>query len=536
VPASGTRSLNVRIMAVVQWFPAVAAVAYGVLLLFRIGPVLRAVYSNSDAASPSVIAQCVGTRFCGGGRVTLGHIGYFTTLWFDLLTRSFPAHRIVWEAGPYALSLAAGLILGWTVYRLAGAWAGATAVAIATAASSATLYANVAQAFHGTTWFATVVLGAWLASQAAARSWRRWRTLAVVVGLGAFAGANLASDPLLAVTGVAPLVLCPAVLWLRSGRRRYGALTAIGTATAAVAVAFSLATELAMRSAGFAVAPMSSSWSASGLDQVAGRALTLLNDIGALAGIGPIGGAAGGHLALHLLALAPVLAAISFTLARSVARQTPHDDEPRAVHLTYWGISAQLLLLVFLLSGVPLGPGTPSSRYLVGLTYACAAVLPVVMCRSDGTRVAVAAAAATFAAVSCASLAAGELPALKAPLAIVRFGPAIVRTLEALGIRRGYAQYWKAAPLTSESSGRVLVAPVNPCDNRRALCPYRLNSISAWYAPRRTKRSFLLTEPSTDGLGLAARSLGTPRATKRFGPLQLLIYEGDISTRLVNRQ
>ncbi len=495
MPGTGTRSLNARIVSAMQWLPAMVASAYGVLLLFRLGSVLGAVYSNSDAASPSVIAQCVGTRVCGGGRVTLGHIAYYTTLWFDLLTRSLPVHRAVWEGGPYALSVAAGLILGWTVLRLAGAWAGTIAFVIATTASSATLYANSAQAFHGTTWFATVVLGAFLLSRQEPHRRRLAWTLAAVLGLAAFVGANLASDPLLAVTGVAPLVLAPLVLWLRSGRRLYGERAAVGGATAFLAVVFALGTAVTMRSVGLVPAPMGWAAPTGGVDRLGSRALTLLNDIGALAGVGPLDGATGGRLAVRLAALALVLSAVTFALARSLTRPRVGDDDRDTLHVTYWGTSGLLLVLAFLFSGVPLGAGVPSSRYLVGLTYVCAAVLPVAARRRAGPRLLVAAATATFAAVSCASLAAGELPALKAHLPVVRFGPAIVRTLEALGIRRGYAQYWKAAPLTFESSGRVLVAPVHACNLGRSLCSYRLNSVSAWYAPTARGPSFLLTSP-----------------------------------------
>ncbi len=534
MPATGTLPPKRSILVGLQSLPAVAAVAYGILLALGLERALAAVYSNSDAASPSVIAQCLGTRDCGGGQATLGHIGYYTTLWFDLLTRSLPFHRIVWQFGPYALSLAAALILGWTVYRLAGAWAGTTAFAIATAASTATLYANLAQAFHGTTWFATVVLGAFVTSEAKPHARSRWWTAALVVlSIGVFAGANLASDPLLAVAAVAPLVLTPAVLWLRSGRRLYGRLVAVSGTTALVTVVFAFGTEATMRAFGLTSSPMGSGSLTSRMNHLGGRTVALVGDLGALAGIGSLEGATGGRLALRLLALTLVLSAVTFVLTRALVAPKRAGGERGTVHVTYWSTSALLLVLAFLLSGVPLGSGTPSSRYLVGVTYACAAVLPVLMCRTVSARVLAAAAVATFAAFSCASLLAGELPALKSHLPVVRFGPSIVRALEALGIRRGYAEYWKAAPLTWQSSGRVLVAPVHACDHGRSLCPYRLNSISGWYQPRAHQPSFLLTEPATDGFGGAVRSLGSPRATERFGPMRLLIYRSDISSRFM---
>ncbi len=527
MPAPGSLPPKQRVLLGLQSLPAAATITYGALLAFGFERILAAVYSNSDAASPSVIAQCLGTRDCGGGRATLGHIGYYTTLWFDLLTRSLPSHRLVWEVGPYALSVAAALVLGWTVHRLAGAWAGTCAVAIAAAASSATLYANVAQAFHGTTWFVTVVLGAFATSRA--RPTARW-TAGLIAVVGVLAGANLASDPLLAVAGVAPLLLTPALLWLRSGRLLYRRLLAVSATTAVVTALTAVATELTMRSAGLSPAPMGLGISTSGVDR---RVATLLDDIGALAGIGPLEGATGGRLALRLLALTLVLSAVAFVVSRVFVAPKPGGSEPSTVHVVYWSTSALVLILAFLLGGVPLGPGTPSSRYLVGIAYACAAVLPVAMCRPARARALASLAVATFAAFSCASLVAGELPALKAHLPVVRFGPSIVRALEKLGIHRGYAAYWKAAPLTMQSSGRVLVAPVHACDHGRALCSYRLNSISTWYKPRAHGPSFLLTEWATDGFGRAVRSLGRPRATRRFGSMQLLIYRSDISSRFI---
>ena len=56
----------------VQWLPAVVTAAYGVLLAFGFERLLAAAYSSSDAASPSVITQCLGTRSCPSMRRKIG--------------------------------------------------------------------------------------------------------------------------------------------------------------------------------------------------------------------------------------------------------------------------------------------------------------------------------------------------------------------------------------------------------------------------------------------------------------------------------
>ncbi len=98
IPAAESRALR-HAPVLCRWLPAAGAAAYAALFTLSFGHVLEAVYSNSDAASPPVIAQCLLATRCGG-HVVLGQISYFTTLWFDLLTGPLPFHRVVWEAAP----------------------------------------------------------------------------------------------------------------------------------------------------------------------------------------------------------------------------------------------------------------------------------------------------------------------------------------------------------------------------------------------------------------------------------------------------
>lgn len=207
-----------------------------------------------------------------------------------------------------------------------------------------------------------------------------------------------------------------------------------------------------------------------------------------------------------------------------------------AAYLAYWSVSAFLLCASFLGSAIPLGPGTASVRYLVGIVYAVAGVLPLVANRSGTGRAIAGIAVSGLCLLSCLSLARNDFAADKAHLPAVQYGNAIVARLKRLGLRRGYAQYWKAAALTWRSTGQIVIAPVTACTaDRHQLCPYELNSISSWYRPDGSARSFLLVDPNADGFGSAVASLGRPLAVERFGPIQLRVYSYDASQRLGTR-
>jgi hypothetical protein len=518
--------------------PTAGLAAYAVLLGLGFGRLVDAVFSNSDAASPAVLADCLSARVCGHGRVVLGQISYYTTLWFDLLTRSWPFHRALWELGPYALSVGGVALLAWMSWRLAGAWAAMTTVVISFAASSAVLYATAAQAFHGTTWFMTIALGAFLALEATSPPGKPRRRVVAAIGLSIAAGVNLASDPLLALTGVVPLVAAPLLLWRRSRCTAWRRLAVSSAATALLAVAVGTLTTFAMRASGFATAPLNGGHlgvaSAGG---IGGRVLRLLDDLGALANVGSIERAGATQLPLRLIVIAVAVTAVGVALreARAGLRSSasPRDDAV-SVYAAYWATATLALAAGFVLSDVPLGAGTPSARYTVGIVYAAAAIVPLRAARSRGGRVGAAIATSIFCALSCLSLARNHLAAEKARLPIVQYGGPLVRSLERQGLDRGFAGYWKAAPITWRSGERVLVAPVATCPRRNArrLCPYRLNSISSWYTPRTRTRSFLLVDPNTDGFGAALASLGRPERVERFGPLRVLVYAHDIAVRL----
>jgi len=526
---------------VVFWAAGVGGVAYLGLVAANWSSIVAAVFSNSDAAAPGVIAECLVVRGCAHGQVVLGQISYFTTLWFDLATAGLPFHHALWRVAPYLLSLVGVGVLTWTGWRLGGRRPAILSFAIGVASSSVVLYASVAQAFHATTWFSTIVLGSVLAVAARRPNLsRRWIVMSSA-GLSLLVGANLASDPLLGVGGLLPFVAAPAVIWVRTRGPADARIAAFAAATVSGAVAVAAAVASVMGAWGFTTAPLIGGRAGLARPGELGHNLVLLgNDLAALADAGPIGS---GSIAIRvartmiLMVAAGVVVLVVYQAGRPIigrAQEARSADRARSLYLLFWGTMVIVLCFSFLVSNVPAGTGAASSRYLIGLSYAAAAVLPLLPLRSSRGSTTVAFAAAAFCVASCLAVARGDLPAAKAQLPLVRYGDSVLRDLEQRGLTRGYGGYWEAASLSSKSADSILVAPVAVCRVSHAdlLCPYRLNAISSWYRPGSSTRSFLITDATRDSFGDAMGRLGSPSETIRYGPITLRIYDHDIAPGL----
>jgi hypothetical protein len=525
---------------VLWWLPLAAVVVYVALLVERFGRIATAVYTNSDAASPLVIAECLSARDCGHGPVVLGQISYATTLWFDVLTRWVPFHRTCWEVAPYGLALSSVALLAWAAWRLAGGWAAALTTVIGLSASSIVLYAAIAQAFHETTWFSVCLLAAFLLWVTNGPSVSAFRLGFAVIGVGTVVGANLASDPLLAVVGLVPFALAPLARWSQTRSAADRRVVALAAVTVGLVLLSALAVASAMRAAGFTTAPLPSGGVGLANASAARHHLLLfVNDLVALVNGGSIehGAPAAllGRSVLATLALAAVVSVVVFGMrSRQLARRKLLGSAA-VVHSSFWAISVLALCAAFVLSDIPIGPGTTSARYLVGLVYAVAAVTPLSAARSALPRFLVAGSVTLVCVLACVSLAGNDLVLGRSRAAAVRFGPAVLARLERQGLRHGYAGYWDAATLMWSSGDRVLVAPVTRCHRRprTLLCPYGLNSARSWYVPR-PGRSFVLFDATRDNFRSALAGtgpLGRPQSVTHLGPLELLVYGSDVASR-----
>src|SRR5438034_1899800 len=212
-----------------QWSPVLLGVAYVVLFEARLPSLIERVYWNSDAATAAVIAETMGS-----GTVVLERFGWFTALWFALLTRSLPLHRQIWEVAPYLFSLGSVTLLAWASWRLAGRLAAAMTATLAVATSPFVSYDLITLNFHTGTWVPTVVLAVYSLWLAYRPSHARGVVAAVVVSV--LAGTTLASDALFAVTGLMPLVMT-ALLFLLLPRMRFEGWVVLASALAAFPVA-----------------------------------------------------------------------------------------------------------------------------------------------------------------------------------------------------------------------------------------------------------------------------------------------------------
>jgi hypothetical protein len=117
-----------------------------------------------------------------------------------------------------------------------------------------------------------------------------------------------------------------------------------------------------------------------------------------------------------------------------------------------------------------------------------------------------------------------------------RVGAEVISFLTAQGVSRGYADYYNSHPLTHLSEGRIHSYPVLPCRQpvSRELCPFPVNTRTAWYRPVNGTRSFVLFDADTPTLISTPppADFGAPAVTGRFGGLSVFVYDYDVGSKL----
>ena len=512
------------------WFPAVLGAAYLVLFAVRFSGLIERVYWDSDAATAAVIAETA-----GHGTIVLERFGWFTGLWFALLTRSLPLHKQIWEVAPYAVSLCSVALLAWASWRLAGRWAAAMTATAAVATSPFVTYGLVTLNFHTGTWLPTVVLAVfclWLTSRPP-----RPRAIVVAALVSELAGATLASDALFLAVGLTPLVLTGLLLlWLP--RLRSEGWIVLASAFLALPIAFlttwvmSVANVEVSRRAATRFAEAGDLWPNFGrllrqVVQLGNGDYFFDSDVGVRSVLA---------LACSAFALAALVA--PFVLVRRELR-SEDPSMPRLVYATFWTSSVLVLSAVYVLSI----EGEHGGFYLVPVLYAAAATAPIVVSRSTVGRVVVSLGVATVATASIVNLAdtktmlLGDLPPAERveelpPLASV--ADRIVETARTENALYGYADYWDASSLTWKSGLAVRVQPVSQCyPPERTLCAYTFNVNSDWFAANSPK-SFVLR--NTGSLALTEEppeDLGPPSSVHRIDDaFTMYVYPYDIASRL----
>jgi hypothetical protein len=506
--------------------PVVAFAAYVVAFLAQARDIVRTLYLNADIASGPVIAQLLPAA-PPDREVVLGNYLWAEALALQRLLDALPADRVLLEAAPFGFGLLTAGLTAYAVLIVArDRWAAAMAVIIVLAAG-ATVWACLGTwTVHGLTWLHVTILGVfvvWLEQRPRTTA----SAAAVAVPVGVVTGVGAASDPIVAIAGLAPMALVAltaARRGARSASSRALVLCLLVSGLGALASVL-VARSADVRAAGtlpIRVTPLDS------LDDNAGLVLQALADVANGRFVdSALGVSTVAHAAIAALAATAVVASGWWTCVR--LRRADLTDGARA-HVVFWSASAVALLAAVTLTTVPVD--ATASRYLVGVLLALAAVLPLLGAGAR-TRGLIGAGVAAYVCVGVVSLARGEFTAngFRAPTAETARALARLAAEERVGV--AYSGYWDAAPLTWGSELAVRVYPVRMCDDEGRPCPFDFHRISTWYRPRAGRRSMLIADRTIRALAVTRfdPKLGAPAAVRRIGQLEVAIYDDDIARR-----
>ena len=543
------------------WAPLALAGAYLIALLVQFQQIVAATYLDADAASAPVIGQLYGGS-PPHREVVLGQMAWFSTLMFELATRWLPLHRQIWEAAPYAMALASAALIAWGLWRIAGRWAAMIGGTLVVCAAPHTLHLLFSLNDHSPTWFSLALLGALLViAERSAGELGVLRSTLLAVAVGAIVGANMASDTLLIGAGAVPALLAVATASVLPGAGVGRPALRLVLATTAVAAVAAVLTRLLMHHENVTVPANITHTGLASAEAVTSNFKLWWQSIAVL-GNGEFFGQSLGFTAglqvmcagLALLVVIVLVPRIAWrelmgalgvrardgqadanerrpapSAAGAQAAASGFDERaPRLAWCIFWGSSAFLLSIGFIVSSTPVDIN--SDRYLVGLIYAAAALVPLLAGASIVRRAAISAGAAVFAVTGLITLAQGQPTAnvTNAPSGYVAGQVARIAAREHLTV--GYAGYWDAAPLTWETHFRVKVYPVQACG--ASLCSFGIHYISSWYKPHPGLRTFLISDPATSVPAPAVPELGPPSAVHHIARLTMYVYPYDIAGKL----
>jgi len=519
------------------WWGAVPlCLLYLILLAHQLDAAIRTTNLDADAASGPVIGELFGAA-PASANVVLGTFGWYATLLFDLGTKWLPYHRQVWEAAPFVMALAGAGVTAWSVGQVATRWAAGVTAVLLLCTSPVTLRLELATTQHAPAWFGVALLGAfavWLELEP--RRARRWPVVAALaLVVGTIVGVNAASDPLLSIAGVAPFALAviaarALVPGSRSTRALWGGMAMLVVTGITWAI-----TALVMRALAVTREPgLHTTRIAIGHKNIENFTLwwksiaTIGNGDYFSRALSP------GTVLEFICAVISIAAVVSIPwLAWRRVIRGSRRSPATTVFYVFWCSSAILLTLAFLFSAYP--GDIHSGRYLLGLLYAAAAVVPAAAAGRVWTRAVVLAGACAFAlsaVVAISDRGPVPAPAANSPVTTQLAGQ-IARIAAREHLAVGYAGYWDAAPITWATDFRVHVYPVSVCDQRKHLCRFDLHFISSWYRPRPRTGSFLLTDPALANVWIRPPDLGRPDSVYRLGQVTMYVYPYDLANRII---
>jgi hypothetical protein len=167
-----------------------------------------------------------------------------------------------------------------------------------------------------------------------------------------------------------------------------------------------------------------------------------------------------------------------------------------------------------------------SSRYLVGVVYAAAALVPLMAGTGLGLRMLVTAGSTIFALSGLVSLVKGEEIATAA--GSYKLYEQVVNIARREHLTVGYGDYWDAAPIMWTTHFGVRVYPVQDCAPN--ICWSYLHEMTSWYTARRHTRTFLISDPAQPIPAAPLPILGAATATHQIGGMTMYVYSYDIAS------
>lgn len=517
-----------------KWAFLPLSVLYVALALTHLSHMLVNVYGNADASSAPVLGEFYAAR--AGSNVILANLPWFSTLIFELATKWLPAHRLIWEIGPLLLGLLSIALMAWASWRVAGRWAATVTAVILLCAGPPVLELMLWLNDHTTTWYSLALLAAFLVLIAERGSTIGWLPLTILtLFVGVIVGINAASDKELLISGLPPLLFASVGLWVLSPNARTVKVMGLGVATAVVIGVSAISTTSIMHSGGVFLAYYELKFAT--FEAISTNIKIWWQCIVVL-GNGNFSGAAITFttvlaLVCAALSIGVVLLIPRFAWRYICSRRSGEEpiDERLSVYTMFWAASIVCLSAGFIVSSAPVS--AESTRYLVGVVYAVAAILPLLARGGVVARAIVAAGTLVFVLTSTIALdhsAVAKTPPSKGPSPQV--AEAVARTAERVGVTRGYAPYWDAAPITWRSNFRVRVAPFVGCPGPTGLCPGSFNYLEAWYEPG-SFPTFLLSDSSGHPWTPPAALRRQAVATYKFGTVTMYIYNYNVVTSLL---
>ena len=215
-------------------------------------------------------------------------------------------------------------------------------------------------------------------------------------------------------------------------------------------------------------------------------------------------------------------------MLRGWARERTVGEPTHAVFVAIWVTCAVANAAVFVLSTAPID--ILSSRYLVPAWFALCSLLPLVALRWPFARFAVTAGVAVVGIASAVALARGDATDNRANWPDGFLQGELRKTLQAEGLKVGYAGYWDAAPITWGTHQQLEVYPVYAC-NGTTLCRFYFHNISSWYTPRPNTKTYLVLDPSQPLVTAPDPNMGKPLKVLTVNRLKVFVYGYDIASR-----